>query len=106
MRQTLYAMLAVLEIIGRRQDSPASCRARKRKCKIIKIVVDFCCLLWYIISMNKTIISIEDQVSARFPNLLTEEIADIVSRTELYHETIDEAVASLIGTGVLLHAEE
>jgi len=47
-------MLAVLEIIGRRQDSPASCRARKRKCKIIKIVVDFRCLLWYIIGMNKT----------------------------------------------------
>jgi hypothetical protein len=28
--QTLYAMLAVLEIIGRRQDSPASCRGKKK----------------------------------------------------------------------------
>jgi hypothetical protein len=53
--KTLVAILAVLEIIGR-QGSPASCRAKKkRKCKIIKIVVDFCCLLWYIIGVGKTL---------------------------------------------------
>jgi len=45
-------------------------------------------------------------VSARFPDLLTEEIADVVSRMELYHETIDEAKSFLVETGVLLHAEE
>ena len=53
--------------------------------------------------MKKQIISIEDQVSARFPNLLTEEIVDVVSRMELYHESISEAVASLVETGVLLY---
>jgi hypothetical protein len=46
-------MLAVLKIIGRRQGNPASCRARKRKCKIIKIVVDFRCVLWYIIGVGR-----------------------------------------------------
>jgi hypothetical protein len=47
MCQPLYAMLAVLEIIGRRQEW----RVVRHKKK--KIIVDFCCLLWYIISVGK-----------------------------------------------------
>jgi hypothetical protein len=52
--------------------------------------------------MKKTIISIEDQVSARFPNLLAEEIADVVERMSIYRETIAEAVAALRKNGIMI----
>lgn len=81
---------------------PGQQNRRKRKLKINKTLVDFCCLLWYIIGMKTTTLSISDQISARYPNLLTEEIADVEERMLIYRETIVEAVDSLRKTGVLL----
>lgn len=81
---------------------PGQQNRRKRKLKINKIIVDFGCTLWYIIDMKTTTLSISDQVSARYPNLLTEEIADVEERMSIYRETIVEAVDSLRKNGVLL----
>lgn len=41
-------------------------------------------------------------MSAQCPNLLTEEVADVVERMAIYRETIEEAVVALRETGVML----
>ena len=46
--------------------------------------------------------TVEDQISARFPDLLMEEVADVIERMEIYRETIAEAVVSLRKNGMLI----